>query len=283
MARSIWNGTITFGTVAVPVKVFGATESHTIHFNEVHEKDGARIEHRKVNPETGREVDSKNIGKAYDSGRGKQVVLTNEEIAAASGPRPKVIEIEHFVELGQIDPVFYDKSYHLGVGDGGEKAYKVLLKALEKSGKAGIGRFTMRTRESLIALRPLHGVLGLHTMRFDDELVDPKDLDLPALRKKPDDKAVKMAGRLVEMLAAEWKPASYKDTYREAVLEVIEQKAKGKEIEIPEREEPEADTDLLAALEASLGNGKPQAKAKSSVGSKSSGKSRTKKKSKAAA
>jgi DNA end-binding protein Ku len=252
-ARSIWNGTLAFGEVAIPVKLFPATQSRRIHFSEVRLRDGCRIEHRLVGADSGREVRRASALKAYETSGGKQVLLSDEEIAAARGSRPKVIELEHFVADEQIDPVFYDRAYIVGVQDGGERAYRVLLAALEKAGKVGIGRFVLRTREQLVALRPRGGALVLHTMRFADEVVDRSDLSVPALRREPSPKEIEMAQRLVETLATDWRPAAFRDRYTAEVMRLIRRKAAGEEIEAPEVEEPEAPDDLAAALEASLG------------------------------
>jgi DNA end-binding protein Ku len=268
-ARSLWNGTITFGSVAIPVKLFSATSPHALRFKEVRASDGSRVEHKRIGAESGEEIPYGEIEKAYDEGKA-QIILTKEEIAAAEGPHPKVIEIEHFVAADQIDPVFYDKPYLVGAQDAGVHGYRVLLAALEKSGKVGIGRFVLRSRENLVALRPLRGALGLQTMRFDDELVDKDDLELPSLKKKPGEREVTMAGKLVEMLAGEWDPEEHEDTYRDAVMEMIERKRKGEKPK-QARRKPENDDDLAAALEASLAGGKPKrktggAKAKAETG-----------------
>lgn len=275
-ARSLWNGTLTFGAVAIPIKLFSASSPHTLRFKEVRASDGAQIEHKRIGADSGEEIPYKEIEKAYDTGKG-QIVLTKEEIAAAEGPHPKVIAIDHFVAGDEIDPVFYDKAYHVGAQEDGEHAYRVLLAALEQTGRVGIGRFILRTREQLVALRPLSGALGLQTMRFDDELVDKDDLELPSLRKKPGDREVDMAGKLVEMLAGDWEPEEHEDTYRDAVLQLIEQKRKGTKITKAKRK-PASGDDLAAALEASLAGGKPKRKAqgsgaKSAAGSGSSSKS----------
>lgn len=256
-ARSLWNGTITFGSVAIPVKLFTATSPHTLKFREVRKSDGSPIEHRRIGAESGEVVPYAEIEKAYDTGKG-QIVLTKDEIAAAEGPRPKVIAIERFVDAQQIDPVFYDKPYIVGAQAGGEHAYRVLLAALERCDRVGIGRFVLRSREQLVAVRPLRGVLGLQTMRYADELVEKHDLELPSLRKKPQERELKMAGKLVEMLSEPWNPEDHEDAYREAVLKLIEQKLAGKEVKKPQAK-PERDEDLVAALEASLG-AKPQRK-----------------------
>jgi DNA end-binding protein Ku len=252
--RSIWNGTITFGLVNVPVKVYSATESKSIHFHQVHLADGARIEHRRVCPKENKEVPNDEIVKGYELSKGGFVELTKDEIAAAAGERSKLIDVEHFVEGEQIDPAFYDKTYYLGSGDDGEDAYQLLYRALEKSGKVAIGRWVFHDRERLVAVRPLDGkILGLHTMHFHDEVVEVDDLDLPNPQRNPSEREIEMAGKLVKSLAAKFEPENYQDTYREAVLAVIKRKAKGEEIvSEPEETKQQDSDDLMAALEASL-------------------------------
>lgn len=252
--RSIWNGTITFGLVNVPVKVYSATESKSVHFHHVHLPDGARIEHRKVCPKEDKEVGSDEVVKGYEVAQGKFVELTKDEIAAAAGERSKLIDVEHFVTGDDIDPAFYDKTYYLGTGDDGEDAYRLLYRALEKTGRVAIGRWVFHDRERLVAVRPLDDkVLGLHTMNFHDELVEVGDLDLPSPQRNPSEREIEMAGKLVKSLAAKFKPDDYEDSYREAVLKLIKRKAKGEEIvEEPEETKQQDSDDLMAALEASL-------------------------------
>jgi DNA end-binding protein Ku len=250
--RSIWNGTVGFGSVCIPVKLFSAVEDHAVHFREVRLSDGCRILHRRVGSESGREVPAERIAKAYETSRGQRVVLEDEEIAAARGSRPKVIEIEHFIETAQIDPVYYDRPYILGAQPGGERAYRVLLAALERSGKVGVGRFAMRTRERLVALGSRGKALELYTMRFADEVIDRADLDVPALRRAPGKKEIEMAKRLIDMLAVEWDPGEHEDRYRASVFELVKRKAEGEQIEPPPRESLEPPTDLLVALQRSL-------------------------------
>jgi DNA end-binding protein Ku len=252
--RSIWNGTITFGLVNVPVKVYSATESKSISFHHVHLADGARIEHRKVCPKEDKEVGKDEVVKGYEVAQGKFVELTKDEIAAAAGERSKLIDVEHFVTGEEIDPAFYDKTYYLGTADEGEDAYRLLYRALEKTGKVAIARWVFHDRERLVAVRPLDDkILGLHTMNFHDELVEVADLDLPSPQRKPADKEIQMAGKLVKSLAAKFKPEEHEDAYREAVLNLIKRKAKGEEIvEEPEETRQQDSDDLLAALEASL-------------------------------
>ena len=255
MARSLWNGTVTFGLVNVPVKLYSATESKTVHFHEVHEPDGARIEHRRFCAEEDREVPYEEVVKGYEVSEGEYVVLEKDEIAAASGERTHVIAVESFVELDEIDPVFYDKAYFLGAGDKGEDSYRLLHDALERTGRAALGRFTFHNREYLAAIRPLEDVLALHTMRFADEVVKGKTIKLEDSRQ-PSEREVEMAGKLISSLQEEFEPGKRTDEYREAVLDMIERKADGKEMPKPKEQPPDETPDLLAALEASLGGGK---------------------------
>jgi DNA end-binding protein Ku len=250
--KSIWNGTISFGLAHVPVKLYSATESKTVSFHEVHVSDGARLEHKRLCSKEGKEVPFKQIVKGYEVSEGKFVVLEKDEIKAAAGARGKVIELEDFVPEGAIDPIFFEKTYYVGARDDTE-AYRVFRAALERAGRVGIGRFTFHDREYLAAVRPLDGVLALHTMRFHDEVVDADDLDVDSPGKGPSKREVEMAGQLVKSLHRKFDPTDYEDTYREAVLELIERKAKGEELEPPEPEEEEQPDDLMAALQASLG------------------------------
>jgi DNA end-binding protein Ku len=253
MPRSIWNGTITFGMVNVPIKLYSATESKSIHFHEVHAKDGARIEHRRICPKDEHEVPNNQIVKGYEVSSGRYVVLEKDEIKAAAGDRGKVVHIEEFVDAAEIDPIFYEKTYYVGSRDD-ESAYRLLHESLRRSGRAGIGRFSFHDREYLVAVRALDDVIALHTMRFHDEVASAKELEAEARGRKPSSQEVRMANQLVESLSVEFDPESYSDTYREAVLDLIKRKAAGKEIDLVEQEEPEQGDDLAAALKASLGN-----------------------------
>jgi DNA end-binding protein Ku len=253
--RSIWNGTIAFGLVAVPVKVYSATESHTIHFREVHAKDGSRIEHRRICPKhDGKAIDYKDIVKGYELSKGKWVELTDDEIAAAAGGQSRRIDVDHFVPADEIAPEFYERTYYLGAQDKGRDAYALLHAALDRSGRAGVGQWVFHNRERTVVLRPVEDVLLLHTMRFAADLVDPTELELGRVQRKPSEREIKMASSLVDGLHAKFDPSAYEDTYRDAVMDVIKLKADGKNIEPPADEEPEAADDLLAALEASLAN-----------------------------
>ncbi len=252
--RSIWNGTISFGLAHVPIKLYSAIESKTVSFHEVHVSDGAKIEHKRLCSKEGKEVPFKQVVKGYEVSEGKFVVLDSDEIKAAAGARGKVIEIEEFVPEGEIDPIYLERTYYVGPRDDDEP-YRVLHAALERAGRVGIGRFTFHDREYLAAVRALGDVLALHTMRFHDEVVEGDDLDVDTPGKGPTKQEVDMAGRLVESLHRKFKPEDYEDSYREAVLELIERKAKGEDLTPPEPEPEEEPGDLTAALQASLGKG----------------------------
>src|SRR5215213_7057101 len=200
MPRSLWNGTISVGVIAVPVKLYTAVESKTVRFREVHLEDGAKIEHRRFCAKEEKEVPYDDVVKGFEVGKGKFVVLEKDEIAAAAGDPAHVIDVESFVETTAIDPVFYAKTYYLGAGAKGGDAYRLLHDALERTGRAAIGRFTFHNREYLAAIRAREDVLVLHTMRFADELVGANEFDVPDAGRKPDAREVKMAGQLVESL-----------------------------------------------------------------------------------
>jgi DNA end-binding protein Ku len=272
MPRSIWNGTITFGLIAVPIKVHSATEDKGVHFHQVHAKDGAQIKQKRVCSKDGKEVPYTEVAKGYEVKSGEYVLLSKHEVAAAAGEHSRLIELEEFVCAPEIDPVFYDKTYYLGAGEKGEDSYRLLHDALAKSKRAGIGRWVFHNREYLVAIRSqpdepgaarksgagrraggtLRGVLALHTMRFADELVDAGDLDVPSPSRKPTSREVNMAGKLVDSLHDKFKPDDFSDSYRERVLELIAMKARGEEPTPPEVEPDDNQTDLMAALEASL-------------------------------
>ena len=251
MPRSIWNGTISVGLAHVPIKLYSATESKTVSFNEVHLADGARLEHKRICSKEDKEVPFKEVVKGFEVAPDEFVVLTKEEVAAAAGARGKVIEIEDFVPDDEIDPVFYEKTYYVGCRDDGE-AYRVFHEALKQTARVGIGRFTFHNREYLAAVRPLDDVLALHTMRFHDELVRGSELEVETPAKGPSKQEIEMAARLVDSLYREFDPTDYEDTYREAVLELIARKAKGEEVEAEAVEPEEETSDLMAALQASL-------------------------------
>ena len=252
--RSLWNGTVMLGLMAVPVKLHTATESKTVRFHEVHLKDGSRIQHRRFCTKEDAEVPYEEVVKGYELSSGEHVVLEKDELKAAAGDRAHVIDIEDCVRADDIDPVFFDKTYYLGAGDEGGAAYRLLHDALEETGRAALGRFVFHDREYLVAIAPHERpkILRLHTLRFADEIVDAGTLDVDTPRKAPSKQEITMAGKLVKSLHARFHPEKEHDEYRALVLRLLEAKGKGKEIELPEEPDTEATDDLLAALEASL-------------------------------
>lgn len=237
--------------IRVPVKLYTAVSSKRIGLREVHLADGAPIEHRRICSAEEREVPYSEVVKGYEIGEDEFLAFEPEELKAAAGDRGKVIEIEHFVDEADIDEVYYEKTQYLGSRDD-EEIYEVLRTALAESGKAGIGRFTFHNREYLVAVRALGSVLALHTLRFHDELVLPERVEIPAPRRGPSERELELAGKLIESLYVEYEPADYEDTYRAALMEVIERKAAGKEVAEMPKPQPEPSQDLAAALEASL-------------------------------
>jgi len=265
MPRAIWSGSISFGLVNVPIRLMGTTVDKEIHFHQVDEKTGARIRHKRVSEKSGREVDFDRIANGYERSKGKVVIVTDEELKAADPERSHTIDIEAFVPLADIDPLHYDKAYWVSPQDqaGAKKAYALLRSAMEKKGQVAIGRFVLRTKEHLAALRPLDGALALQTMRFADEVVKASSVEGLPVRTKAPAKELKSAEQLIDALATDWDPADYKDRHRRAVQKIIDQKSKGKEITVeapPERAEV---IDLMKALEESVANARKGGKKKS--------------------
>lgn len=253
--RAIWSGSISFGLVNVPVKLYSAVKQKDVHFNQLEESTGAHIKYKRVSEKTGEEVDYEKIVKGYEVAKGRYVTVSPEELESVAPDKTRTVDIEDFVELADIDPIYYEKTYYLAPdGEGAAKAYGLLLKAMESQERVAIGRFVLRTKEYLCAIRPYDGVLALETMYFPDEVVDKADVPgVPERRSKVGEKELKIAISLVDSLTTEFQPSGYKDTYRKAVLDLIDRKAKGEEIVVPEETEEKADVvDLLAALEASV-------------------------------
>lgn len=256
MARAIWSGTISFGLLNVPVKLYSAVARRNISLREIRESDSARIKHRRVAEGTDEEVPYENIVKAYEITPGQYVPLSKDEMAALAPEKTRAIDVQDFVDIEEIDPMYFDSPYYLGPADGAEKAYSLLAAAMESSGKAAIARFVFRNKEHLAAIRPADGVLTLTTMRFADEVVPPSELDdvLPDGKPKVAKREREMAEQLIGSLSTDFKPEEYRDEYREQLLALIERKAEGKEIVAPEAEAPKATKapDLMAALEESI-------------------------------
>ena len=255
MPRPIWSGSISFGLVNVPVKLFSATSPKEVRFHMLHDKDGARIQQKRVCSADGHEVPWEHIVKGFEISKGRYVSVTREELAAFDPKGTKSIDIEDFVELSQIDPIYYETTYYLLPDKGAQKPYALLLEAMRKTGRVGIARFVLRTKQYLAAVRPLGKALAISTMLYSDEVVDQSELDgLPGSEAKPREKELHMAEQLVDSLAAEFDAKKYKDTWREEVLALLEKKAEGQEIvsEEPEKEPRGKVVNLMEALQRSL-------------------------------
>ncbi len=255
MARAIWSGAISFGLVNVPVKLYSATQPKGVRFHQLSAKTGVRIRQKRVDPTTDEEVPYEEIVKGYEITPDHYVRIEPEELEALDPKATKTIDIEEFVEISQIDPIYYDHSYYLAPAAGGAKAYRLLLDAMGESGKVGIGRVVLRSKQQLCALRPTGEVLTLTTMLWGDEVLTPDRLDeLESVAEaEASERELRMAEQLIASLSAQWDPEQFEDEYRARVLELIERKAAGEEIEVqPQAEEPAAAPDLMAALEASL-------------------------------
>jgi DNA end-binding protein Ku len=255
MARAIWSGSISFGLVSVPVKAFSAVRDHSVHFNQLEKKTGARINYKKVSDKTGKEVTADDIESGYEIASGKYVVVEDEELEKLRPRTSRTIDIADFVNLSEIDPIYYERTYWLGPdGEAAERPYRLLRAAMEEEAKAGIGTVVMRKKQYLAAIRPLDGALAMSTMRFADEVVPQEDIDaLPGKGAKPEPKELKLASQIIGSLATDWDPQRYHDTYTEELKSLIEAKAKGKEIVIEEEAPAESNVlDLMQALEASL-------------------------------
>jgi DNA end-binding protein Ku len=254
MPRSIWTGAISFGLVNVPVKLYSAVSKKTVRFHQLHDKDGVRIQQKRVCPADGEEVPYENIVKGYEITPEQYVIVEPGELEALEPRKTKTIDIEDFVDLDEIDPLYYDHPYYLLPGTGAAKPYKLLVTAMQDAQKVAIARVVIRQKEQLVAIRPAEdGVLAMSTMNFADEVVSPDKFDeTPGDDIETSKREVEMARQLIDSLSSDWTPDKYRDTYRDRVLELIEQKAQGKEIAVQPVEEPQPVPDLMAALEASV-------------------------------
>jgi DNA end-binding protein Ku len=285
MARAIWSGAISFGLVNIPVRLYSAVSRKTVRFHQLDSADNGRIQQKRVNPRTGEEVPYENLVKGYEIGPDSYVVIEPDELDSLAPEKTRTIDIEDFVDLEQIDPIFYDHPYYLAPGTGAEKAYKLLLDAMKESGKVAIARVVLRSKENLVAIRTRDGVMTMETLLFADEVIPPDSLDdMPDTGgKKTTKRELDMAQQLIDSLSGDFDPDKYRDEYRDRVLDLIERKAQGEEIVIEEEpEEPTKVPDLMAALEASIAESKSQSGGKkkkaassSSNGSKSGSKSRS--------
>jgi DNA end-binding protein Ku len=254
MPRAIWTGAISFGLVNVPVKLFSAVQRKGVRFNQLDSEGNVRIKMQRVNPQTGEEVPYERLVKGYEVAPDRYVVVEPDELEALEPRRTRTIDILDFVELADIDPIFYDHPYYLAPGAGGSKPYKLLLDAMRETGKVAIAKVVIRQKEALVAVRPHGDLLQMDTLIYFDEVVPQDRID-----ERPDegievtDRELAIAKQLVESLATGWDPSQYRDEYREKVLQLIEQKAAGEEIAVqPAAEEAAPVPDLMAALKASL-------------------------------
>ncbi|MGH9024297.1 MAG: Ku protein [Acidimicrobiia bacterium] len=258
MPRAIWSGSVSFGLVNVPVKLHTAVSAKDVRFHQIEEGTGARVRTRRVSSVTGEEVSFDQIVKGYEIGPDRYVVITPEELDSLDPKATSTIDIEEFVNLADIDPVYFERPYYLVPDRGGAKAYSLLVKAMSEAGKVAIARMVLRTKQYLATIRPLGNVLCLETMLYPDEVVPAEDLPgIPDDDVSVTDRELAMARQLIESLSGEFEPRRYRDEYRERVLELIDRKAEGQEIVVQAQvEEPAKVVDLLAALEASLEDAK---------------------------
>ena len=303
MPRAIWTGSISFGLLNVPVKLYSAVSSRQISFRELRAEDHSRVRHKRVAEEDGEEVPYDKIVKGYEIAPEQYVILSRDELEDMAPKKTKAIQIEDFVDLDEIDPIYFDRPYYLGPQLGAERAYALLATAMGEQRKVAIARFVMRNKESLAAIRAdaKGEVLTLATMRFADEVVPPEQLDGLLGEEEdvePNKKEIDMAKALIDSLASDFDPSDYKDEYREELLDLIERKARGEDVVSVDAEAPQPTKapDLMAALEESLaavkgeelgGGDKPKPKkkaaSKTSKTSKSSSKSKAGPKSRAKA
>jgi len=283
MARAIWSGSISFGLLNVPVKLYSAVSKKSVSFRELRESDSSRIRHKRVAEADGEEVDYNDIVKGYEIAPEQYVVITRDELDELDPKKTRAIEIQDFVDLDDIDPIYFDHPYYLGPDKGAERAYALLVKAMEDSHKVAVARFVLRNRESLAALRPMDGMLTMATMRFADEVVSPDEISevLGEEAEAPKKKELDMAKALIDSLTSEFDAGQYRDEYREELLALIERKAKGESIVSAESEAPKPTKapDLMAALEESLAAVKAEesgSKKKSKPATKTPSRSRSK-------
>jgi len=253
MARAIWSGSISFGLVNIPVKLYSAVRDRDVHFRQIHEKTKCRVRHKLICPEKNLEVSSDEIVKGYEIARDQYVIVTEEELDTLAPEQTHTIDISDFVDLGTIDPIYYDQPYYVLPDERAGKAYQLLVSAMTNAGKVGIAKFVMHNKENLVALRPLKAVLCMEIMRFAEEVVSVDSLSLPK-DVSVGERELKMAEELIDSLSGEFEPANYRDEYSEKLRALIEKKAQGEEIvTTPQAEEGGGKViDLMAALEKSL-------------------------------
>src|SRR4051794_39058940 len=254
-SRPIWSGSISFGLVTIPVRLYTAVREKRLHFRTLHDQDKVPLRQKMYCPADGKEVHPEHMVKGYEIEKDRFVIVRQDELEAAAPKTTKAIEIQDFVELDEIDPLFFDRPYYVAPKPEGAKPYKLLLEAMEKTKKVGIAKVVMWNKEYLAALRPLDGALVMETMHFSDEVVPASHVGGMEVRSKVDDRELKMAQQLIDTLSSKWNPDKYHDEYREQIMDLIERKAAGEEIVTRPAEEKETKgrgVNLMAALEASL-------------------------------
>lgn len=276
MLRTMWKGSISFGLVNIPIKMYAATENKDIRFRNLHKECNTPIKYKKICPTCDKEVTEDEIVKGFEYEPGKFVIISKEDFNSVKEEiNTKSIEIMDFVKLSEIDPIYFDKSYYLAPQDSIGKAYKLLRKAMKDSKRIAIARITIRNKQSLAAIRVLDNSLVMETIYYPDEVRSIKDVPGMPESEDVDDKELTMANQLIDQLTSKFNPAKYTDTYREALLQMINNKIEGKEVHVS-KEAPEQNViDLMDALKASLSQAKPQ---KGKPSSKTKKKSTSKKK-----
>jgi len=272
MARAIWSGSISFGLVNIPVKLYVAVREQRLHFHMLHDQDKARLRRKMVSETTGKEVHPEHIVKGYAVGPDQYVVVQQNELEALQPEKSRTINIVDFVDQKEIDPIYYDRAYYLAPDQHASKPYRLLVEAMEKSKKVAVAKFVMREKEYLAALRPVEGVICLSTMHFGDEVLDPQEVtEVPEV--KVDEREVKMAEQLISTLTSKFKPDKYKDEYRHRVLEMVQRKAKGEKVvtQPAPAEKPGKVINLMAALEASLAEARKGGGGRGGAGSRKRG------------
>jgi DNA end-binding protein Ku len=263
MPRAIWSGAVSFGLVSIPVKLYNAVSRKSVHFNQLDSRTGARIRYKKVSDADGEEVPSEAIVKGYALASGEYVLLGDDELGALDPEASRTVEIEQFVDLDEIDPIFYDAAYYAAPDKAARKPYALLVKAMEEQGRVAIARFVMRSKQYLSVLRADDGLLVLSTMVYADEVNDPAELtELDGVDDvEVSDRELRMARQLVDSLTEEFDPGKFEDTYRMRVLDLIERKAAGEELVAPTAPAAEEKlVDLMAALEESVREAKESRK-----------------------
>jgi DNA end-binding protein Ku len=269
MPRAIWSGSISFGLVNAPVKMYSAIDEHDLELHLVHEKDGSPIGYRKVCKKEGEEVPADEIVKAYEASDGELVYLTDADFRAAEEEAYRTIEILDFVPHDEIDPIAFQRTYYLGPAEGAEKVYALLVKAMEDSELSAVARYVFRDRQQLGTLRVRDGVITLENMYFADE-IRPTDGIVPKKRPRVAKQELEMAEALIARFTSSFDHAKYEDDYQARLRKVVQRKRKGKEVHAPPKEEREAPSDLLEALRASVDAAKGSTNGRSKTSSKRS-------------